>query len=53
MQIWQERSVRHNRLEDRFDIVTGDIKEAAQIFGAAFLDVITTNPPYMIGDHGL
>ena len=35
------------------DIVTGDIKEAAEIFKPAFFDVITTNPPYMIADHGL
>ena len=47
------RSVMHNHLEDKIDIVTGDIKEAAAIFGAASFQVITTNPPYMIGDHGL
>lgn len=47
------RSVRHNGLDERIDIVTGDIKEAASIFGAASFGVITTNPPYMIGDHGL
>ena len=33
--------------------MTGDIKEAASIFGAASFEVITTNPPYMIGSHGL
>ena len=47
------RSVSHNGLEERIDIVTGDIKEAASIFGAASFGVITTNPPYMIGDNGL
>lgn len=47
------RSVRFNGLEDRIDIVVGDIKEASLIFGAASMDVITTNPPYMIGQHGL
>lgn len=47
------RSVQHNHLEDRIDIVTGDIKEAADIFRPAFFDVITTNPPYMLADHGL
>ena len=31
------------------DIVCGDIKEAAGIFGAASFDVVTSNPPYMIG----
>ena len=34
-------------------IVEGDIKEAAGIFGAASFDVVTCNPPYMIGQHGL
>lgn len=47
------RSVRLNHLEERIDIVTGDIKEAAEIFKPAFFDVITTNPPYMPAEHGL
>ena len=47
------RSVAHNHLEEKVDIVTGDIKEAAELFGPASFDVITTNPPYMIGEHGL
>ena len=47
------RSVRHNQLEEQIDIVTGDIKEASQIFGHGSMDVITTNPPYMIGQHGI
>ena len=47
------RSVEHNQMEDRVDIVTGDIKEASAIFGTESKDVITTNPPYMIGGHGM
>lgn len=47
------RSVRYNHLEDDVEIVQGDIKEAADIFGAASFDVVTSNPPYMIGQHGL
>lgn len=47
------RSVMHNHLEEKVEIVTGDIKEAADIFGLASFDVITTNPPYMIGQHGI
>lgn len=47
------RSVVHNHLEKRVEIVNGDIKEASSIFGAASFDVITTNPPYMIGKHGI
>ena len=47
------RSVRYNHLEDDVEIVRGDIKEAADIFGAASFDVVTSNPPNMIGQHGL
>lgn len=47
------RSVQLNGLEDKIDIVTGDIKEADKLFAAASFDVITCNPPYMIGKHGL
>lgn len=47
------RSVALNGLTERIRIVTGDIKEADQIFPSASFDVITCNPPYMIGQHGL
>lgn len=47
------RSVAHNHLEDKIQIQTGDIKEASEIFGKSSFDVITTNPPYMIGNHGI
>ena len=47
------RSVALNGLEEKIDIVAGDIKEAGRIFDAASFDVITCNPPYMIGRHGL
>lgn len=47
------RSVLHNHLEEKVEIVTGDIKEAAEIFGPVSFDVITVNPPYMIGHHGI
>ena len=47
------RSVALNQLEDKISIVTGDIKEAETYFEAASFDVITCNPPYMIGQHGL
>lgn len=48
-----KRSVRYNGLEHKIQIRTGDIKEAAKIFGAASFEVITVNPPYMIGEHGI
>lgn len=47
------RSVKHNQLEKKVEIVTGDICKASAIFGADSFEVITTNPPYMIGSHGL
>ncbi len=47
------RSVLYNHLEEKVEIVNGDIKEAAKLFGSASFDVITTNPPYMIGQHGI
>lgn len=47
------RSVALNGLEERIDIVEGDLKEADTLFGAASFDVVTCNPPYMIADHGL
>lgn len=47
------RSVALNHLEEKIDIVTGDIKEASRLFGAASFDVVTSNPPYMNDAHGL
>ena len=47
------RSVAYNCLEEDIEIVTGDIKEAAARFGKASFSVVTTNPPYMTGGHGL
>ena len=47
------RSVKMNNLEDKIAIVTGDIKEAVRLFGAASFDVITCNPPYMTEHHGI
>ena len=47
------RSVLLNGLEEKINIVNGDIKEAGQIFGGASFDVVTCNPPYMIGKHGI
>ena len=47
------RSVRYNHLEEKVDIVTGDIVEAGQLFALASFDVVTSNPPYMNDAHGL
>ena len=47
------RSVAMNGLEKKITVVTGDIKEASEIFGRASFDVVTCNPPYMDQSHGL
>ena len=47
------RSVIMNGQEDKISIVQGDIKEASDIFGKASFDVVTTNPPYMVDQHGM
>lgn len=47
------RSVRYNHLEDKINIEIGNIKDASHQFGASSFHVVTTNPPYMTGQHGL
>ncbi len=47
------RSVVYNGLQEKINIVTGDIKEASGLFKPASFDVVTTNPPYMNHNHGL
>lgn len=47
------RSVALNELEEKVEIVEGDIKEAAAIFGGSVFDVVTSNPPYMNEGGGL
>ena len=48
-----QRSVCLNDLNGKVEIVRGDIKEATDLFGKASFDVVTSNPPYMTGQHGL
>lgn len=47
------RSVMYNGLSDRIEIIEGDIKEVSCLFEAASFDVVTSNPPYIKGSHGL
>ena len=47
------RSILLNGLKSKIDIICGDINNTGDLFEAASFDVITTNPPYMIGRHGL
>ncbi|MCR5451108.1 MAG: tRNA1(Val) (adenine(37)-N6)-methyltransferase [Lachnospiraceae bacterium] len=48
-----QRSVSLNGRNDRISIVCGDIREASGIFGKASFNVVVSNPPYMIADHGI
>lgn len=47
------RSVALNGLKHKVEIIQGDIKEAGELFAPASFDTVTSNPPYMIGQHGL
>lgn len=47
------RSVLYNKLQDKIEIIQGDIKEVPCIFKAASFDVVTSNPPYIQESHGL
>ena len=47
------RSVALNNLNEKIDIVEGDIKEASNIFGKNIFNVVTVNPPYMNDLHGI
>lgn len=47
------RSVKLNGLGDKVEVTAGDIRNASELFGAASFQVVTVNPPYMIGEHGL
>lgn len=42
-------SVLLNGLEDKIDIICGDIKDMKTLFKPSSIDVITANPPYMNG----
>lgn len=48
-----KRSVQYNELEDKVEIVEGDIKNASEFFGKDSFDVVVTNPPYMRENNGL
>ena len=46
-------SMCYDHLEEKVEIVTGDIKEAGSRFALASFDVVTSNPPYMNDAHGI
>ncbi len=48
-----QRSVKLNGLQDRINVVCGDLKNAGELFARETYDTVTVNPPYMTKDHGL
>jgi len=46
------RSVAMNGLEDRIQIIHGDIRKVDGLFEKHSFNVVTCNPPYMIDEHG-
>lgn len=48
-----KRNVTLNGLDDDFNIVKGDVKEAVELLGSQTFNVVTCNPPYMNENHGI
>ena len=47
------RSVAYNDLQDKIEIVNGDIRNIKELFQPGSFDIVTSNPPYIDSDHGL
>ena len=47
------RSVKMNHLDDKIEIVTGDVKDVKALLTAGSFDKAICNPPYFGGDDGL
>lgn len=46
------RSVKLNNLEDKIDIITGDVKNYKALTERESFDNVTVNPPYKVADSG-
>ena len=47
-----KKSIELNQLEEKINIVQGDIKLVSENFTKHSFDSVLTNPPYMINNHG-
>lgn len=47
-----EQSVKLNQLEKKIQILQGDIKTVVKDFAKHSFDVVVSNPPYIIAEHG-
>ena len=48
-----QRSVQMNGLEQEISILEGDMRNVREIFPAGSFGAVTSNPPYIKGNHGL
>ena len=46
------RSIAHNGLEKKIQIVNGDLRKVKELFDCHSFNAVTCNPPYMIDTHG-
>ncbi|MGL5256833.1 MAG: tRNA1(Val) (adenine(37)-N6)-methyltransferase [Proteocatella sp.] len=44
------RSVKLNELEERIEVINGDLKDKTRLFGKASMDFVVSNPPYFKAD---
>lgn len=47
-----KKSIALNQLENKIDVIQGDIKLVCKDFSKHSFDSVLTNPPYMINNHG-
>ncbi len=47
------KSIAYNHMEDVMTMIHGDITDENLVLPERLYDVVTVNPPYMIGKHGL
>lgn len=48
-----KRSIKHNKLEDKIDVIEEDLRDLRGVLPADSYDVVTCNPPYQVGGSGL
>jgi len=48
-----QRSVRLNNLQDKIEIIKGDLKDAPELLGKGAFDCVVSNPPYMNQGGGI